>query len=164
VPSCATPISAWTSCWSFCSQRRVSRHLRCLCLSSKIRAAREKAHANCIQYSVDDWCYEVPAGGLSPGLTPEEVVRRELSEEISGTAADLRFVGQFYTTNGISNEVAYVYLATGVELGEYHPEPTELMEIHLISVKEAMRMAREGQIADGPSALALLWCEPLLRS
>jgi 8-oxo-dGTP pyrophosphatase MutT (NUDIX family) len=113
---------------------------------------------------VDAWCYEVPASGLSPGLSPEEVARRELCEEIGGTAADLRYVGQFYTSNGISNEIAYVYLATGVELGESHPEPTELMEIRLVPVKEALRMAREGEIADGPSAFALLWCEPLLRS
>jgi ADP-ribose pyrophosphatase len=116
------------------------------------------------RYTVDDWCYEVPAGGLSPGLTPEAVASRELYEEIGGAAADLRYVGQFYTSNGISNEVAYVYLATGVELGESHPEPTELMEIRLVPVEEALRMAREGEISDGPSALALLWCEPLLQS
>jgi 8-oxo-dGTP pyrophosphatase MutT (NUDIX family) len=57
---------------------------------------------------------EVPAGGLSPGMSPEEVARRELLEEVGGEADELRFVGQFYTSNGISNEVAYVYLATGV--------------------------------------------------
>ena len=116
------------------------------------------------RYTVDAWCYEVPAGGLSSGLAPEEIARREMSEEIGGTAAEMHFIGQFYTSNGISNEVAYVYLATGVELGEAHPEPTELMEIRLVPVKEALRMAREGEITDGPSALALLWCEPLLRS
>jgi ADP-ribose pyrophosphatase len=114
------------------------------------------------RHTVDDWCYEVPAGGVSPGQTPEEVARRELLEEVGGRAADLRFVGQFYTSNGISNEVAYVYLATGVELGEAHREPTELMEIRLVPVDEALRMAREGEVTDGPSALALLWCEPLL--
>jgi hypothetical protein len=53
-------------------------------------------------------------------------------------------------------------LATDVELGDTHREPTELMEICLVSVEEALRMAREGEIVDGPSALALLWCEPLL--
>jgi len=74
----------------------------------------------------------------------------------------MHYIGQFYTSNGISNEVAYVYLATGVELGEAHREPTELMEIRLVSVEKALRMAREGKITDGPSALALLWCEPLL--
>ncbi|MFC2045954.1 NUDIX domain-containing protein [Chloroflexota bacterium] len=106
---------------------------------------------------------EVPAGGLSPDPTPKEVAPRELLEEVGGRAAELRYVGQFYTSNGISNEVAYVYLAIGVELGEANREPTELMEIRLVPVDEAMRMAREGEISDGPSALALLWCEPLLR-
>ena len=114
------------------------------------------------RYTVDDWCYEVPAGGLSDDSTPEETARRELMEEIGGTAADLRCVGQFYTSNGISNEVAYVYLAIDVELGEASREPTELMEIRLVPAEEAVRMAREGKISDGPSALALLWCESLL--
>jgi ADP-ribose pyrophosphatase len=126
------------------------------------------------RYTVDDWCYEVPAGGLPPRPDPRLVqserleqsaviARRELREEIGGTAAELRYVGQFYTSNGISNEVAYVYLATGVELGEAHREPTELMEMQLLRVEEALRMARQGEISDGPSALALLWCEPLLQ-
>jgi ADP-ribose pyrophosphatase len=121
------------------------------------------------RHPVGDWCYEVPAGGLPPGLDPsarlgqsEEVARRELLEEVGGTAADVRFVGQFYTSNGISDEVAYVYLATGVELGASQREPTELMEVHLVPADEALRMAREGEISDGPSALALLWCEAVL--
>ena len=114
------------------------------------------------RYPVDDWCYEVPAGGLSPGLSPEEVAHRELLEEVGGRAAELRHMGQFYTSNGISSEVAYVYLATGVELGETQREPTELMEIRLVPVEEALRMARAGEITDGPSALALLWCEPMI--
>jgi ADP-ribose pyrophosphatase len=118
------------------------------------------------RYTVEDWCYEVPAGGLSARLDQsqrlvqsEEVARRELLEEVGGKAAELRYAGQFYTSNGISNEVAYVYLATGVELGEAQREPTELMEVRLVPVEEALRMAREGEITDGPSALALLWCE-----
>ena len=93
---------------------------------------------------------------------PEEVTRRELLEEVGGTAAELRFVGQFSTSNGISNEVDYVYLATGVELGETHREPTELMEVRLVPVEEALRVARSGEISDGPSALALVGCEPAL--
>jgi hypothetical protein len=51
-----------------------------------------------------------------------------------------------------------------VELGETCREPTELMEIRLVPVEEVMRMAHEGEITDGPNALALLWCEQLLKS
>jgi len=43
-----------------------------------------------------------------------------------------------------------------VELGETHLEPTKPMEIRLVPVDEALRMAREGEVTDGPSALALL--------
>jgi ADP-ribose pyrophosphatase len=57
------------------------------------------------RYAVQTWCCEVPAGGLSPGLTPEEAARRELCEEIGGTAADLRCVGQFYTSNELNPQV-----------------------------------------------------------
>ncbi len=114
------------------------------------------------RYPVNDWCYEVPAGGLSDEGDPEEVARRELLEEVGGEATGLRYVGQFYTSNGISNEIAYVYLATGVELGQPHREPTELMEMRLVPSQKALRMARSGEIKDGPSALALLWCEAAL--
>jgi hypothetical protein len=48
------------------------------------------------------------------------------------------------------------------ELGETRHEPTELMEVRLVPIEEALRMARSGEIADGPRALALLWYEPLL--
>ena len=60
--------------------------------------------------------------------------------------------------------MADVYLATGVELGEADREPTELMEMHLVPIDAALSMAREGELSDGPSALALRWCEQLLRS
>jgi ADP-ribose pyrophosphatase len=120
------------------------------------------------RHPVGEWCFEVPAGGLPPGVDPtqilaqsRQVARRELMEETGGMAADLTYVGQFYTSNGISNEVAYVYLATGVKLGEFCPEPTERLETHLVPVEEALRMAREGEISDGPSALAILRCESL---
>jgi ADP-ribose pyrophosphatase len=111
------------------------------------------------RYTVQDWCWEVPAGGLLPGTTPEQMARRELREEIGGTAARLQYIGQFYTMNGIGTEVAHVFLATGVELGEVQREPTEIMELRRVPVAEALRMARAGEISDGPSALALLLSE-----
>ncbi|HSR35509.1 MAG TPA: NUDIX hydrolase [Anaerolineae bacterium] len=91
-----------------------------------------------------------------------EVARRQLAEEVGGTAADFGYVGQFYTSNGIFKEIAYIYITAGVDPGEAHREPTELMETRLVPVDEALKMAREGEVSDGSSVLALLWCKPLL--
>ena len=110
------------------------------------------------RHAVGDWCWEVPAGGLSPGLTPDEVARRELREEAGGQAERLEYVARFYTMNGISDGVAHVYLATGVTLGAPEREATEIMEVRLFSPQQALLMARRGEISDGPSALSLLLC------
>lgn len=112
--------------------------------------------------SVGDWCWELPAGGLKFGISHEGTARQELREEIGGTAESLQKIGQFYTSNGISNEVAHVFLATGVTLDKRRPEPAEILDVHLLPISEALRMARANEISDGPSALALLLCEERL--
>ncbi len=114
------------------------------------------------RYTVDDWCWEIPAGGLKPGLTPEEVARQELLEETGGIPASFEYFGQFYTANGICNEVAHIYIASGVVIGDPAHEPAEVIEIHPTPIREALRMARANEISDGPTALALLLCEQKL--
>lgn len=113
---------------------------------------------NQYRYPVDDWCLEVPAGNVEPGCDPAEMAARELREEIGGTAAQIIPVADFYTMNGIGNEIAWVFLALGVTLGQPERESTEHMELCLVPIAEALRMARTGQIKDGPSALAILLC------
>lgn len=115
------------------------------------------------RYTVDDWCWEVPAGGLKDGQLPDEAARAELSEEIGGQAAEWRYIGPFYGSNGISNELGHIYLALGVTLAQPHHEPAEVIEIHRVPVAEALRMAQANQMSDGPSALALLLCAPYLQ-
>ena len=44
------------------------------------------------RYTVDDWCWELPAGGLGdkPGVPLDEVARQELAEETGGSAESSR--------------------------------------------------------------------------
>jgi ADP-ribose pyrophosphatase len=111
------------------------------------------------RYTVQDWCWELPAGGLKKGQSPEEAAYEELREEIGGTADALHYVGQFYSANGVSDEIIHVFIASGVTLGPPQHEPVELIEIYPTSLAEALRMARANEISDGPSALALLISE-----
>lgn len=110
------------------------------------------------RYTIDDWCWEVPAGSLEPGQTVEEAARKELLEEAGGVAESFEYFGRFYLANGICNEVGHIFLATGVILGPTRHEAAEVMEVHLFPIEQALSMAREGRITDGPSALALLLC------
>lgn len=119
------------------------------------------------RYTVDDWCWEVPAGGLGdkPGMTPEQVARQELAEETGCVCQSMELVGWFYPMNGTSDGICHLFLAKGVEAeGDNHREATELIEVHRVPLAQAFQMARDGRITDGDSALALLRCEPLLRT
>lgn len=118
------------------------------------------------RYTVDDWMWEIPAGGLGnkPGLTPLAVAQEELAEEVGGVATEWRSVGSYYAGVGSSNVRAHVFLATGVQLsGAQHLESTEIIQVRRVPIAEALQMARSGVMQDGQSALALLLCEPLLR-
>ena len=114
------------------------------------------------RYTIGDWLWEVPAGGISNGVNPAEMARLELAEEIGGTAERLEEVTTFFTMPGIGNELATIYLAHGVTLGEPRHEPSEVMERHIFPLDEVRRMIYAGEMMDGPSALAILLCLPLL--
>jgi ADP-ribose pyrophosphatase len=118
------------------------------------------------RYTVDDWGWEVPAGGLGTkqGLSREEAAREELAEETGYVAAgELRHVGTYHSCIGNSNMQAHVYLATDVRLQlKQSLDNTEVIEVHRLPVAVAMDMVRKGEIKDVHSALALLLCEPLI--
>lgn len=112
------------------------------------------------RYTINDWCWEVPAGSVKVGDSLEETAVVELREEVGGTAASLRYISQFYPANGICDEVGHIFLATGVTLGPTAHEAAEVMTVHTRPITAVLEMARRGQISDGPSALALLLCAP----
>lgn len=103
-----------------------------------------------------------PGRGSKTQPHPLQTAQEELREEIGGTAATWQEVGWFYSSNGISNEKAHIFLATGVTLGPTAHEPAEVMTLHRKPLAEALHMARTAQINDGPSALALILAEPYL--
>ena len=116
------------------------------------------------RYTVDDWCWEIPAGGVKAGQKPEEAARAELAEEVGGQARQLEYLGHSYMANGICDEVGHFFLATGVTLGEPDHEAAEVIEVHLKSIPEVLKMARANEINDAPSELVILLCIDRLQS
>lgn len=117
------------------------------------------------RYPVDEWCLEVPAGGThdTGDAALEEVARKELREEVGGTAKSLTYVTFFYSANSMSDEKCHVFLAQDVELSKKpKTESSESIETQLVAVEKALELARSGAMKTAPCALALLLCEPLL--
>jgi len=114
------------------------------------------------RYTLDDWCWEVVAGGFHDfSGSPLDLAKRELAEEVGGESDDWLYVGSFHPGVGIIDETCHIVLARNVRLDrEPQREPGEIIEVHLVSLERALEMARNGEMVDGHSALALLRCEP----
>lgn len=114
------------------------------------------------RHPVRDWVLEVPAGGLD-GDSMHVAAVKELREEVGGTGGDVSYVGAFYSSSGQMTLRALVFVALGIELGESELESTELLEPVIVPAELAFDMARRGEINDGQSALAVLFCESQIR-
>lgn len=108
------------------------------------------------RYTVQETVLECPSGGLA-GQAPEAAARRELEEETGWIAGDMRSLGSFFGSNGISDERFHLFLASGLrQSGRLSREPTEQITLELLPLDDAADLALAGGIADGPSALALI--------
>ncbi len=116
------------------------------------------------RYTLDDWSWEVPAGGFHDFAgSPLELAKRELAEEVGGRSDDWLYVGDFRPGVSVLDEICHIVLARDIRLDlEPAREPGEIIEVHLTPPERALEMARNGEIVDGHSALALLRCESYL--
>ncbi len=108
------------------------------------------------RYTLDAWSWEIPEGGSPEGEDPVETARRELKEETGLTAANIELLCTLHTSNSVTDEEGFVYLATGLEEGETMFEETEDIEVSKLPIEEAVAMALRGEITDSMSLVALL--------
>jgi len=108
------------------------------------------------RYPLNGYSWEIPEGGCTRDETPEGAVLRELKEETGITCDRLELVSTSHLSNSVSDEVAYIYRATGLTHGASQPEGDERLEVRRVSWEEAWRMYREGEITDSMSVVAIL--------
>jgi ADP-ribose pyrophosphatase len=109
------------------------------------------------RYAADGPIWEIPAGVLEPGETPDACARRELLEETGARAARVEHLTTIYTTPGFTDERIHLFLATGVTAGEPHPESDEFLTVDARPISRVLEMIRNGEIVDGKSIVALLY-------
>jgi len=59
-------------------------------------------------------------------------------------------------SNSVTNEVAHIFLARGLHPLPAAPDETELLKLRQIPLKQAVRMATDGEIVDALSVIGLL--------
>jgi ADP-ribose pyrophosphatase len=109
------------------------------------------------RYPVDRWLWELPAGTLDPGESPEEAARRECHEEIGLVPTHVTRLGSFFPTPGYCDEEMVFFKLTGLHDPGHEAEqdPDEQIEPKVVSLDEARAMVRRGEIVDMKTALAL---------
>jgi 8-oxo-dGTP pyrophosphatase MutT (NUDIX family) len=104
--------------------------------------------------------FELPSGRMEPGESPETAAERELLEETAHGAASVRHVGRFNPSNGISDQVFHVVVASGAQ-----PRPgatydtNEISGVAAFSFREIVDMALSGRIPDGLTLAGLFLAE-----
>ncbi|MEP6690623.1 MAG: NUDIX hydrolase [Gemmatimonadaceae bacterium] len=109
------------------------------------------------RYAANGFVYEVPAGRLDPGESPEHCAHRELREETGCTAERVEHLYTMFTTPGFTDERIHLFLATGLTRGDAMLEADEFVELVTLPMSEALAMIKDGRIADAKTALSLLY-------
>ena len=105
----------------------------------------------------DAWGWEIPAGRIDEGESPEEAAVRETTEETGWRPTGLRHLVTYQPMSGLSDQRFHLFLASGAEhIGE-PAEPWESERIEWVPVPEVARLAQHGQMPDGLSLTAVLY-------
>jgi ADP-ribose pyrophosphatase len=108
------------------------------------------------RFPLGRYSWEIPEGGGEIGIDPLISAQRELKEETGIVAATWRKLMELDLSNSVTDEHAYIYLATDLSFGESQPEETELLVVKKLPFDEAYAMALDGRITDTMSVCAIL--------
>ena len=109
------------------------------------------------RHAAGGFIWEIPAGVLEPGETPERCARRELEEETGATAERIEHLATVFTTPGFTDERIHLFVAHGIRVGEPNREHDEFMEVKGVALSEVLRMIRDGDLVDAKSVVAVLY-------
>jgi len=108
------------------------------------------------RFTLDEYSWEIPAGGCPLDSDPLETAKRELLEETGISANDWTEIQRMHLSNSVSDELAIIYLARDLGYGTAEPEETEQLQVQKIAFEDAYQMVSSGQITDSLSVAAIL--------
>jgi ADP-ribose pyrophosphatase len=109
------------------------------------------------RYAAEGYLYEIPAGRLDEGESPESCALRELREETGCTAERVERLTTIYTTPGFTDEKIHLFMAVGLTMGDSGRESDEFLTVETVTLSRALEMVRQGEIQDSKTIVGLLY-------
>ncbi|UWD48011.1 NUDIX hydrolase [Clostridioides difficile] len=108
--------------------------------------------------------FEIPAGKLEKNESPKECAERELKEETGYSAKNIKLIHKFFTSAGFSNEIMFVYLATGLTPGESNLDADEFLDVYEVELEEAYNMVLKNDVEDAKTSIGLLLVKDMFKN
>ena len=109
------------------------------------------------RFVTDSWGWEVPAGRIDDGESPEQAAARETLEETGWRPGPLERVGAFHPQPGAVEQRFHVFLARGATHVGEPADRNEAERIEWVPLERTRELVRSGEVTDGYSLTALLW-------
>lgn len=109
------------------------------------------------RYTLNVYSWEIPEGGGALTADILESARRELKEETGLTANRWQLIMRVHTSNSVTDEEGFIFLAEELTQGNAEPEETEAdLKIRKLPLQRAIDMVMNGEITDSMSVAGLL--------
>ena len=109
------------------------------------------------RYAARQFLWELVAGRMDGGETPEQGAARELKEETGYSAKKLKVFLEFFPTPGFLEEKMYLLLAEGLTPGEATPEDDEKIVAKAYTRKQLDGMLRSKKLRDAKTIAGILY-------
>jgi 8-oxo-dGTP pyrophosphatase MutT (NUDIX family) len=108
------------------------------------------------RYALDHESWEIPEGGVPRDEPALEGAQRELREEAGVEATSWHELCRVHVSNSVTDEMATLFLATGLRAVPQALEATEAdLIVEWVPFRTALAMVLDGRITDALSVIAL---------
>lgn len=108
------------------------------------------------RYTLGEYSWEVPMGASEDGEDPVQTAHRELREETGLSASDMSMLMRLHTSNSVTDEEGFVFVARGLTQGETAFDDMEQLDIRRIPLADVVGMIERGEMTDAISVAAIL--------
>lgn len=108
------------------------------------------------RYTLNEYSWEIPMGGGPKEVDKLESAKRELKEETGLSAKKWTELLRMHTSNSVTDEEGFAYLAEDLTEGETEFEETEDLKVWKLPFQQAHQMVLDGKITDSLSMVAIL--------